>query len=125
MHETEQEIASIEAERAEALVQADIGKLQAITADDYVHVEANGRLRDKAGFLNAMRADGLRFSSYDLADNLIRVFGETAVVTGVFTNEMVRPDGEHVGRTGRHCRVYVRQADGWRNVLHQATEVAD
>ena len=115
-------LAALEQARAEALVAADIARLEAITDDDYVHVEANGRVRDKLGFLDAIRSGGVRFGRYEVRDNLIRFYGDTAVVTGTFENRIERADGSGEDRQGRHCRVYVWRRDRWKNVLHQVTE---
>ena len=124
MDGVEAEIMSLEIARARGLVENDLRSLAAMTAESYVHIEANGSERDKAAFLEALAEGNVRFSRYDLLERLVRVYGETAVVTGIFANEMVRRDGSRSSKTGRFCRVYARFDGNWRNVLHQATEIA-
>lgn len=116
-------IARLEAARAKAIVEADIAALSRITDDDYVHVEVSGQVRDKRGFLDGVAPLGGRFERYELLENAIRVFGDTAVVTGLFENTFLSGDGRRTGKRGRHTRVYVRRGADWRNVSHQATAI--
>lgn len=117
-------IRRLEAERARAIVAADVDALSRITDDDYVHVEASGRVRNRAEFLAGVTAGGGGFVRYDLIDNTVRVFSDAAVVTGAFENSFVNENGERTDRRARHIRVYVRRPEGWRNVSHQATVTA-
>lgn len=114
-------IAALEDARAAAIVNADITTLDAMTDADYVHVEASGRVRDKAGFLETLRAGVARFERYELIDNRIQLYGDAAVVTGAFKNVLLSSDGSRITKTARHMRVYVRRGGKWSNVCHQAT----
>lgn len=117
------EITRLEAARARAIVAADIATLARITDDDYVHVEASGRVRDKSAFLAGVApADG-RFDRYELLETVIRLFGDTALVTGSFENVFVGGTAPPLSKRGRHTRVYVRRAGVWRNVSHHATAI--
>lgn len=116
------ELQRLEAERARAIVAADIDALALLTDDDYVHIDISGLQRDKAGFLAGVAPrEGGRFERYDLDDDQIRLFGNVAVVNGGFENCFVNAAGEQIVRRGRHTRVYVRRPSGWRNLLHQGT----
>lgn len=117
-------IAALEEARAAAIVAADVATLEAMTDADYVHVEASGRVRTRAEFLETLRSGAARFERYELSDNRIQLYGDSAVVTGQFTNVLVSLDGNRTTKTARHMRVYVRRAAGWANVCHQATEIA-
>ena len=114
-------IAALEELRAAAIVSADTKALAAMTDADYVHVETSGRVRTKQDFLETLRSGPGRFERYDVTENVIRLYGDTAVVTGVFDNAYRTADGHCTAKTARHIRVYVRRAGGWTNVSHQAT----
>jgi ketosteroid isomerase-like protein len=117
-------ILELEARRARALVDGDVATLDEITAEDYTHVETGGGVRDKAGFLAILSRPGVRFTSWVIEENTVRVYGDTAVVTGRYHNTMRTPAGDQPPKHARHIRVYVRQNGRWRNVAHQATSLA-
>ena len=114
-------VAALEALRAAAIVSADTDTLAAMTDADYVHVETSGRVRTKQDFLETLRSGPGRFERYDVRENVIRLYGDAAVVTGVFENAYRAASGQCTVKTARHIRVYVRRAGRWMNVSHQAT----
>jgi len=118
------EILALEARRSRALVEGDVATLDEITAEDYTHVETSGGVRDKAGFLGILARPGVRFTSWVIEENTVRIYGDTAVVNGRYHNTLRTPDGEQPPKHARHIRVYVRQGGRWLNVAHQATALA-
>jgi hypothetical protein len=116
-------IESIETSRAKAIVDADVGALDIITDDDYVHVESSGAIRTKREFLDLIRHGEGCYERYVIAQNNIRIYGKVAVVTGVFENTYRPRDGGCIVKRARHIRVYVRRDAAWRNVSHQATSL--
>lgn len=67
----------------EALRANDAGALDAILADDYALIDDRGRRRTKADDLARARAGTLHFDVYDARELTVRVWGDTAVVTGL------------------------------------------
>ena len=125
MHSSDTDlILALEAERCRALVDADVAALDRIAAEDYTHVETGGGARDKAGFLAILARPGVRFTSWVIEENSVRVYGDTAVVTGRYHNTVRTPAGEQPPKHARHIRVYVRRDGRWQNVAHQATLIA-
>ena len=120
---TTSQITAAEAARAKAIVERDLPVLEALTADDYTHVEASGVLRDKAGFLEALRRGTHRFSRYDTTDLVVQRYGDVAIVRGILENSFVQPSGAERPKRARFMRVYVLQDGAWRNVSHMATEI--
>lgn len=116
-------VCALEAERARAIVGADVATLRALTAETYVHIDAGGRRRNRAEFLNGLDPRCGRFHSYDLLETEVTVHGSVAVVLGVFQNAFEAPDGRVTSRRARHQRVWVRSGEGWRNLTHQATAI--
>ena len=117
------EILDIEARRTQALLDGDAETLAEITGDDYTHVETGGGVRDKAGFLAILSRPGVRFSRWVIEENQVRVYGDTAVVTGRYFNCVTTDAGEQPPKHARHIRIYVRRNGRWENVAHQATAI--
>lgn len=117
------QILALEARRTKALLDGDAATLNEITADDYTHVETGGGTRDKAGFLAILSRPGVRFVRWDIDENHVRVYGDTAVVTGRYVNVVRTPAGDQPPKQARHIRVYVRRNGRWQNVAHQATAI--
>jgi ketosteroid isomerase-like protein len=118
------DILALEARRSEALVAGDVATLDALTAEDYTHVETGGGVRDKTGFLAILSRPGMRFTSWVIEENTVRIYGDTAVVTGRYHNTVRTPAGDQPPKQARHIRVYVRREGRWQNVAHQATLIA-
>ena len=118
------EICRIEDYRAEAILACDREGLARMTSDDYLHIDSSGRIRDKTGFLDGLRASGGGYVRYEIFDNVVRVYGATAVVAGMFKNAHRANDGTFLEKCARHVRVYVCEDGRWQNVFHQAFEVA-
>ncbi len=112
-----------DARRIAALVAKDLATVDALTAEDYTHVETNGGRRDKAGFLALLRQPEFRFVRWTIDENTVRVFGDVAVVTGSYRNVTRNAQGEQPEKHARHLRVWVRTNGAWRNVAHQATAI--
>ncbi len=118
-----EEVLAVDAERCLALVEKDIATLAWITADDYTHTETSGHERNKAEFLAFMAQPDLRFTSWVIEENRVRVYGDMAVVTGRYHNTVHTAAGKQPPKYARHLRVYVRRDGRWQNVAHQATRV--
>jgi ketosteroid isomerase-like protein len=66
----------------EALVKADITKLNAILADGFVDTDEEGNQTDKPGVLAALKSGDLKMASIKLSDMQVHAYGNLAVVTG-------------------------------------------
>ncbi len=66
----------------EALVKADVTKLDAILADTFVDTDEEGNQTDKRGVLAALKSGDLKMDSVELSDMHVRAYGNSAVVTG-------------------------------------------
>lgn len=119
-----EEVLAADVRRIAALLSGDWATVDALTAEDYTHVETNGGRRDKAGFLALLRQPDLRFLRWTVDENEVRVFGDVAVVTGTYRNVVRNAQGEQPEKHARHLRVWIRRDGAWRNVAHQATAIA-
>jgi hypothetical protein len=117
------EVLAADARRIDALVAADLATLDELTAEDYTHVETNGGLRSKAQFLALVGQPDLRFVSWTIDENHVRIFGDVAIVSGRYRNVVRTAAGVQPEKHARHLRVWVRRDGAWRNVAHQATRL--
>lgn len=118
------EIAELEDRRAAGIVEADYQTLASMVDADYVHVDADGSIRNKAGYLAAVCQQGGRYVEYRVTENHISHVGDLAIVRGSFVNVFRASDGTVRRKAARHLRLYRLQAEGWRNIYHQGTSIA-
>jgi ketosteroid isomerase-like protein len=117
-------VAAVEQRRIDALIASDINALEEIIDEHCTHVESNGTSRTKAAFLEDVAKREFSFDLFEIEENQIRIFGDTAVVAGTYHN-VVRVRGTpHPVKHARHLRVYVNRGGSWKLVAHQATEIA-
>jgi ketosteroid isomerase-like protein len=115
-------ILGLEEQRRAAQLRGDWQAIQSLNASDMVDIGANGAIRTSAQNAEAMRSGTLKFSTAELSDEQVRVYGDVAVVTGI---------GHRSGTFGgapfeqryRFTRIYVRQGASWRAVLAQNTAI--
>lgn len=114
-------VRALEQARLEALERHDVDAVESLLAADLVHVHATGQVENKQDFIAHLRALPRRTARRSLD---IRIFGETAVLTGEVVNTLVRP-----GRTEpESISMYVTQVahkrgDDWLFVSFQATRL--
>ncbi|MEH6436011.1 nuclear transport factor 2 family protein [Massilia sp. DD77] len=120
----ESAVREAERRRAAAVASRDIGILRTLIGGEYYHVESNGRARTKTEFLQALARDEFKLSAYGIDDMEITVIGSgrAALVTGRFHARMQTTDAVRQFR-GRYVRVWTLHSEGWRNTLHQSTEI--
>jgi len=120
----EDAVVAVEQRSIDALLTADIHALDEIIDAQCTHRESNGTARTKAAFLAEVAKRALSFDLFEIEENHIRIFGETAVVAGTYCN-IVRVRGTpNPMKHAHHLRVYVHRGGSWKLVAHQATEIA-
>jgi ketosteroid isomerase-like protein len=116
-------IKRMEVDRVEAGVSKDVSAISAVTAEDYVQIDLDGNLRDKAAALRRIESADIQLQSNTLDQMVVRIFGDTAVVTARST-----PRGTIDGKDFppvRYSRVYVKRGGRWQVVMFQMTRIAD
>ncbi len=112
-------IRKMEAERIDAGLRKDVAAIETATADDYVQIDMAGNIRDKATQMKRLASSEVNMTSNTLDDMVIRVYGDTAVVTGRAT-AVGTIRGEPYPRI-RFTRIYVKRGGEWQVVLYQQT----
>ena len=119
----EDAVAAVEQRRIDALLTSDINMLDEIIDAQCTHIESTGTSRTKAAFLEEIAKREFSFDLFEIEENHIRIFGDTAVVAGTYRN-IVRVRGHpNPEKHARHLRVYVHYGGSWKLVAHQAMEI--
>ena len=119
----EEQIMKMERDRAAAVVKGDVAMLEGLTSDDYVLINANGQLSDKAATMNAIKTGIIKLTANDVSDMKVRVYGDTAIVTGKSTAKGTIAGVELKGPL-MFTRVYVKKNGKWQSVAFQQTPIA-
>ena len=119
----EEQIKKIEKDRAAAVTRADVAALDAVTSDDYSLIDRNGRVRDKAQTMSAIKTGDIKITSNEVSDLKVRVYGDTAVVTGRADTKGTI-GGKDVSGPMLFTRVYVKKNGRWQSVAFQQTAIS-
>ncbi|PYL48112.1 MAG: hypothetical protein DMF32_09695 [Verrucomicrobia bacterium] len=116
----EKELLKLENEFARAVTSNNADTLDRLLADDWIIVEPDGSIIDKARFLEVIRSGALSHESMKSTDLKVRVYGNTAVVTGLTTSK-----GKFMGQDFTSCEcatdIFVKQAERWQCIFTQLT----
>ena len=91
---------------------ADREVLEQLLADDLTYVHTSGRVETKSQFINSIASGEILYRSIDREDVQVRIYGATAVVTGL-ANVTVELRGRVEHLRIRFIDVYVRQNGHW------------
>ena len=89
-----------------ALMAGDLDTLSAIYADDYMLVRPDGSVLGKEDVLRDLKAGGLRFTSIEIANVNVRIYDQTALLTGD-SRTVTSRNGDEVSARIRLLAVYV------------------
>ena len=122
-HETRHEIEHLEDSWRSAVLRGNVNAMDSLLAEDYMAISPSGTLQSKEQTLANIRAGTVHFTSIDLSDRKIRVYGTTALVTSRAEVTGTSPEGSLSG-SYRYTRVYVRDSRGvWRIVSFEASRI--
>jgi ketosteroid isomerase-like protein len=117
----EQEVMKVSDEIIEALGRTDVSALDRLYADDYIFTDAFG-LSSKARLMDLWKSGRVKYTSASDKDRSVRVYGDTAVTTGILTLKGQNPNGDFTSNT-RYTGVFVKQQGRWRLVAAQLTDI--
>jgi ketosteroid isomerase-like protein len=96
--DTRQQLLDLGQRWAEAERYGDVAALDALIRDDFVAVGPLGFVLDKQQWLGARRSGALKSTSFEWEASNVRVFGDTAVVVGIQTQESTYEGRDASGR---------------------------
>jgi hypothetical protein len=117
---TIREIVDMERQAKEASLHRDPDFSQRTLAEDYVAITPLGQVTTKQDTVSARKSGQLRYDAIDVSDMVVRLYGDTAVVTAradVKGHQL----GEDFSGPYRYTRVWVRRSGHWQAVSYQAT----
>ena len=118
----ERELTQLVKDLNEAVVKADLAALEQLLHDDYVHQRPRGEVERRAQYLANRKDRRVDFDSLVPDDMEVRVYGDTAIVTGRST---ARGQDQHgtMDEQRRWTRVLVRRDGRWQFVHFQGTPI--
>lgn len=117
---TKEEILAIEKERNRAIISGDAVALERMTSDDYTFITLRGELRTKREIVQGFKSGSFHYESREISDLSVRVYGNTAIVTGR-SNQKGTENGKDYSGDYRFTRVYVKRGGRWETVALQTT----
>src|SRR6266700_1948460 len=81
--EAEEELLKLERAFAEAIVKNDVEGIGRLVTDDWIIIDPNGEIVDRARFFEVIKSGALTHDMMESEDFRVRVYGDGAVVTGV------------------------------------------
>lgn len=118
--EVVREIVDLERQAKDAALHRDAAFSERTLADDYVAITPLGQVISKADTIAARKTAQLRYEAIDISDMIVRLYGNTAIVTAraeVKGTEL----GEEFNGPYRFTRVWVKRNGHWLTVSYQAT----
>ena len=116
------DVQKLDAERFDAMIRGDALALDRLLADDLVYTHASGKVDSKASFLDDIKAGQLRYKSFRPEEPKLRVYGDTAVATGLASVE-VNNHGQELSMKLRYTDVWVNRGGQWQMVAWQSTRL--
>jgi ketosteroid isomerase-like protein len=118
--EAEQELLKLEKEFGEAIVSNDVDGIGRFVADDWIIIDPNGEIVDRTRFFEVIKSGVLMHDMMESEDFRVRVYGDSAVVTGV-TRTNGKFMGEKFSTQERATDVFVKRDGRWQCVLTHLT----
>jgi ketosteroid isomerase-like protein len=116
----EEELLKLEKEFARAIVKSDAEAIRQFLADDWVIIDADGGIIEKAPFLGVVESGALTHEMMESDDVEVRIYGDSAVVSGL-TRTKGKFMGQDFSTQERATDVFVMQNGRWQCVFSQLT----
>lgn len=120
--DTAADVKTLDAKLTECFKSKDFEKLGKHMAEDYMIIDPRGGIHNKTKYLKHLTDGTAKFDELKETDVKAKVFGDTAVVTGLLHIKGKVKDKEFSGEY-RWTRVYNKKGDMWLCVLEQHTHV--
>jgi ketosteroid isomerase-like protein len=114
------EILNLEKELSQAIVKNDAEAVGRLLADDWIIVDPDGGIIDKARFLGVIKSGVLTHEVMESEDTRVRVYGNTAIVTALTTTKG-KFSGQDFTTQERATDVFVKQDGRWQCALSHLT----
>jgi len=116
----ETDLLSLENQRYQAMVQADMELLDAMLDDGLIFTHASGKIDTKSSFLKNLGSGNLIYKTIAIDDAAVRIYDSCGVVTGKSKLE-INVRGEDRMLQLRFTTVWIEEESGWKVVAYQST----
>ena len=116
----EEEVLSLEEQFSQAIVKNDAGAVGRFLADDWIIIDPDGGIIDRARFLGVIESGVLTHEMMKSDDTRVRIYGDTAIVTSLTTTRG-KFSGQVFTTQERATDVFVKQNGRWLCALSQLT----
>lgn len=113
-------ILTLESAWNQAVQQKDASALKMLLAPDLVYVEYDGRLMNKAQYLNSVQSPSLQPVRIVNESTDVRLYGAVAVVNGVCREDSTKNGKPYTFRE-RFTDTWIRRGDSWVCVASEST----
>ncbi|HVF87052.1 MAG TPA: nuclear transport factor 2 family protein [Pyrinomonadaceae bacterium] len=119
----DQEFMRMGREWADAFVKRDKATLERILADDFMSTGPTGAVADKAQYVAGVGSTDAAIEAINVEDGSVRMYGDTAVVTGHYTMKG-KAGGQDIGGPHSYTAVYVKRQGRWQPVAFHSSRIA-
>jgi ketosteroid isomerase-like protein len=115
-----QELMKVERAWLDAYLKRDVAAMEQIESDDFTITHANGQVITKAQEIANLKREGAMdpSTSFDTEDTKVRVYGDTAILTGIFVFK-----SKNSFERSRYTDVYVKRNGRWQVVASHLTRL--
>ena len=118
----DEQFKKMEKDRGAAVVKGDAEALAKETAEDFTFITSAGQMSDKKQTVEQVKNGGIKLEADEPSDMTVRVYGNTAVVTGKASLKGT-VGGKDATGTVAFTRVWVKKGGKWMCVALQQTKV--
>jgi ketosteroid isomerase-like protein len=118
-----QEILKLEDEFGHAMIKNDPEAIGRLLADDWIIIDPDGGIIDRARFLAVIRSGTLSHEVMDSRDVRVRIYGNSAAVTAL-TTITGKFSGQEFKTEERATDLWVKKNGQWMCVLSQLTRIS-
>jgi Domain of unknown function (DUF4440) len=118
----EEAVRQAEKDRFAAMVKADVAALDKLLAPELTYTHGDARVIDKTAFLADFKSGAFKYVTIEQNDLKVRLFGDTAVVTGGAAMHVVQ-NGADAHIKIRYTDVHVKRNGSWQMVAWEATRI--
>ncbi len=107
-----------------AIVAADTSVLDALYLPEFAYIGPGGVVRDKAEQIRSLASGAVDVLEGRSDDVSVRIYGDTAILTGRFTGR-ARVSDDEFSFHERYSTVWIRDGSVWRLALEHGTVIKD
>lgn len=122
MIDERERVLAVEREWTEAHLSGDVATIARLMAAEYLRINADGSLTDRAATLAAYTPETRYWEKAEGDEYLVQIHGDTAIVIGRWTARGMN-NGEKFDYSARFMSIYVKRAGEWKMVVEQSTEI--